>query len=616
MVFLASFSYLYLFRRYTMMEPDEGIILQGAERILRGQVPYRDFFSFYTPGSYYLTALLFKILGDSVLVARTALAFCGGVFSVVTYLLARRVCRWATALLTAALVTLTCLPYRFLVLHNWYSTLWTCLAVYCAVRYQETVGAALVPARTRAPAWRWAFATGTLVAITALFEQSKGAGLALGLAAGFGLVAVGRRWTRASAAVTGLRRLMRKGDPRHSRESLNPVPAQTGAVVAAGLVPASGRANWLALAVGLAWPFLLTFAWFGTQHSLSPMLADWLWPLRHYSSANSVPYGHQDWSESSRATLFGSGHPLHTVLALLVVFPGFLVPVLPLIAVGVLVYQVIYIRLPLGSCLLPIAPCPQLKGEAGGADEKRPGDMETREDGAATAAMSGPRAHYILISAAISGLLLSVLVVRADIIHFMYLAPLSYLVLAWISDGGGVPSGVFHALRPAVRALALVCFGLFALVLLLRSVGAGFTVKTRRGVISSSAPDTVLEYVQAHVAPGSTILVYPYLPLYYYLTDSFSPAPFDYIQPGMHTPQQSAEVVRDLDAAGTAVALYEYRFDEKISSSWPNTAVAAIAVDPVADYLLAHYRACKVLRSASGWRFLFMVRKGLACPRP
>ena len=62
LVFLASFLYLYLFRDYTAMDPDEGIILQGGERILRGQVPYRDFFSFFTPGSYYLLALLFKIL--------------------------------------------------------------------------------------------------------------------------------------------------------------------------------------------------------------------------------------------------------------------------------------------------------------------------------------------------------------------------------------------------------------------------------------------------------------------------------------------------------------------------------------------------------------------------
>jgi 4-amino-4-deoxy-L-arabinose transferase-like glycosyltransferase len=89
-LFLLSLFYLCLFRRYTAMEPDEGILLQGAQRILAAQVPYRDFFSFYTPGSYYALALLFRIFGSSILVARTALALTGAILSVVTYLLARR----------------------------------------------------------------------------------------------------------------------------------------------------------------------------------------------------------------------------------------------------------------------------------------------------------------------------------------------------------------------------------------------------------------------------------------------------------------------------------------------------------------------------------------------
>jgi hypothetical protein len=94
-VFTLTCAYLFLFRHYTTMDPDEGIILQGAQRILQGQVLYRDFFSFITPGSYYFMAFLFKIFGSSILVGRTALAFFGGVFSVVSYLLARRVCaRW------------------------------------------------------------------------------------------------------------------------------------------------------------------------------------------------------------------------------------------------------------------------------------------------------------------------------------------------------------------------------------------------------------------------------------------------------------------------------------------------------------------------------------------
>src|SRR5437870_7942673 len=91
-IFLSSLGYLLLFRRYTTMEPDEGIVLQGAQRILRGQVVYRDFFSYFTPGSYYWLAFLFKIFGSSFTIARTVLAVIGAGFSVISYMLMRRVC--------------------------------------------------------------------------------------------------------------------------------------------------------------------------------------------------------------------------------------------------------------------------------------------------------------------------------------------------------------------------------------------------------------------------------------------------------------------------------------------------------------------------------------------
>src|SRR6266566_5499419 len=114
LLFVVSFAYLASFRHYSSLEPDEGIVLQGAERILRGEVPYRDFFSFYTPGSFYLVAFLFRFAGDSLVVARIGLAVAGAICSVITYLLARRVCSRGIAVFAAALTHSTGFAFRFL----------------------------------------------------------------------------------------------------------------------------------------------------------------------------------------------------------------------------------------------------------------------------------------------------------------------------------------------------------------------------------------------------------------------------------------------------------------------------------------------------------------------
>jgi len=49
---------------------DEGLVLVGADRVLRGEMPYRDFWTFYGPGSYYLLAGLYRVFGEFALVER------------------------------------------------------------------------------------------------------------------------------------------------------------------------------------------------------------------------------------------------------------------------------------------------------------------------------------------------------------------------------------------------------------------------------------------------------------------------------------------------------------------------------------------------------------------
>jgi len=53
---------------------DEGLMLQAAARISRGEVPYRDFWWFYPPGQPYLLALIWKLHGPSLIDWRILLA--------------------------------------------------------------------------------------------------------------------------------------------------------------------------------------------------------------------------------------------------------------------------------------------------------------------------------------------------------------------------------------------------------------------------------------------------------------------------------------------------------------------------------------------------------------
>jgi hypothetical protein len=223
-------------------------------------------------------------------------------------------------------------------------------------------------------------------------------------------------------------------------------------------------------------------------------------------------------------------------------------------------------------------------------------------------------AHYVLVCAALSGLLLSVVVGRADILHFRYLMPLFALVLGWLMDGRGVPARLFGAIKPFFITYALTAFLLSAMPMLLHAVDARDQIQTRRGVIKVSARDTVVEYVQAHVVAGQQILVYPYLPLYYYLTATANPTRYEYFQPGMHTPQQAEEMLAEIKTSRVPVVLFQPSFWEKIPTSWPGTPIGAIARDPIADYIQREYRMCKILHSPDDWKFFFMVRKDLACP--
>ena len=141
-------------------------------------------------------------------------------------------------------------PISLFALHNWDSTLWAYLTLYCAVWILQR------------PHWAWALAMGTCCSMTILFEQSKGAGLLLGLVTGFGLL-----------------------------RACNQIRSE--------------RAQLMSAFVGLVLPVAVTISYFAWQRALLQMIVNLIHPLEHFAAVNAVPYGYMYWGDDMRSAILG-----------------------------------------------------------------------------------------------------------------------------------------------------------------------------------------------------------------------------------------------------------------------------------------------------------------------
>lgn len=62
-----------------------GVSTVGAERVLNGEIPYRDFWTMYAPGQYYLLAIIFQVFGKHLLVEVIAASIIGALSALLCY---------------------------------------------------------------------------------------------------------------------------------------------------------------------------------------------------------------------------------------------------------------------------------------------------------------------------------------------------------------------------------------------------------------------------------------------------------------------------------------------------------------------------------------------------
>lgn len=235
--------------------------------------------------------------------------------------------------------------------------------------------------------------------------------------------------------------------------------------------------------------------------------ANVFWPLENYSGLNVVPYGlglGEYWTELKAS--FGSvtSPVIAGVVASLLTVPQAVIVALPAILIA---FALLYRR--------------------------RAFDRVTLPYWAAGTALWLSELH------------------RKGMANLMYGSPLLIILLFYF---------LARERRPVVRgALQFICVTTLTLAAfnLLLAHYASAKVVTPRGSLYAFRPDPVLDFLDTHVEPGQDIFVYPYRPIYYFLSGAENPTRFSILLYHLHTDAQFSEAVRSLQLKEVKYVIWE-----------------------------------------------------------
>jgi hypothetical protein len=156
---LIGLTVIWAFRFRGWYPHDEGVLGQAAERVLRGQIPHRDFDDPYSGGLALLHATVFRMSGISMNALRNHMALVASIwFGGIFWLLTRWLRPFGAAAVAAVIVVLS-VPLYPAAMPSWYVLFLACAA-----------GAALVMGPRRG--YSAAFVAGGLIGIAALAKVS------------------------------------------------------------------------------------------------------------------------------------------------------------------------------------------------------------------------------------------------------------------------------------------------------------------------------------------------------------------------------------------------------------------------------------------------------------
>ncbi len=173
---------------------------------------------------------------------------------------------------------------------------------------------------------------------------------------------------------------------------------------------------------------------------------------------------------------------------------------------------------------------------------------------------------------------------RLDITHLIYSAPL--LLILCVS--------LLHQLqrrfwRYGFRVLA-VAMVLFAVFNALVAQAARTRMVTRRGAVYAFAEDAALDFLDRHTEAGEPVFIYPYYPMYYFLSGTTNPTRFSILMYNMNTDSQFQEAISALERAKVRYVLWDTLVDGPNLKQWfPSYRQPPLEQLKIEPYLKDHY---------------------------
>lgn len=169
---VAALAYSAIYFREESIPTAIGANLVPAERLLEGEIPYRDFYKIQTPGILLLNAALFKYFGATLIAAYAGVMVFKALAVLMVFLTARLVSPMRVAIIPTLLAFVWLQPGGpFRPAPIQYETLFILAAIYFTLRWIDS------------RRWIHVFAAGLMVGLVAVFKQNVGvySAVALGL---------------------------------------------------------------------------------------------------------------------------------------------------------------------------------------------------------------------------------------------------------------------------------------------------------------------------------------------------------------------------------------------------------------------------------------------------